>query len=547
MRIKPKRALISVYNKKGLIELGKTLKELGIEIISTGGTARRLIEAGIDIEEVTSVTEFPEMLGGRVKSLHPKIHAGILARRDRSEDLTELSGNGIATIDLVIVNLYPFHEVVQKAEKDISAYIEMIDIGGPALLRAAAKNFKYVTVVSDPGDYGDLREELLKTGGISLQTRLNYARKAFTQTAAYDLLISSFFNNSLDMDSQGMEEQEIMVIDQKLFPEKMFLSLTKVQDLRYGENPHQKAALYRLEENIVNEERAERPSSEQEKLDLTSARQLCGKALSYNNLNDLNAAVNLVLEFNEPAVSIVKHTNPCGTAVGSDVKDAFIKALSSDPLSAFGSIVAVNRRVSREIAEVMVEKASFIEVIAAPGFSEGAVKILSERWKNIILIALSGLKNRVKAIQFKQVEGGFLLQEKDYIGRKVDTWEVVTRRKPTDRMLEDLEFAWKVAKNVKSNAIVIARDGGTVGIGAGQMSRVDACRIAVEKGRGKTENAVAASDAFFPFPDALETLAAYGVQAVIQPGGSIRDEEVIRRADELGIVMIFTGERHFLH
>jgi phosphoribosylaminoimidazolecarboxamide formyltransferase/IMP cyclohydrolase len=520
--MKIKRALLSVSDKGGIVEFAKGLKELGFEILSTGGTAKILRQAGIAVREVEEVTGFPEILDGRVKTLHPAIHGGILARRDQAH-LSELEAQGIAPIDLVAVNLYPFAETVAEPGATLAEAIEQIDIGGVALLRAAAKNFPHVVVVSDPANYPALLKELRQRGDISLETRRHLALKAFRHTASYDAAISRYLTAHFE---------------EEAFPATLHLSLTKLANLRYGENPHQQAALYSLGTT-------EGP---------LGGNLLQGKALSYNNILDLDAAWRLVEEFDGPTIAIIKHGNPCGAASADDLAFAFRAALASDPISAFGSIIAVNRPFDGEVALALGEL--FVEAIAAPAFTAEAREVLSER-PNCRLLEMSGAgeqgsrgaeeQGRRGAWEMRSVRGGLLLQEEDAIFEDETAWKVVTERRPTAKELEALRFAWKVVKHVKSNAIVLAKGTTTVGIGAGQMSRVDAVRLAIAKADERARGAVLASDAFFPFPDAVEEAAGAGVTAIVQPGGSRGDARVIEAADAHGLAMLFTGVRHFRH
>jgi len=523
--IEVKTALISVYKKEGVVELAEELKKQNVEILSTGGTAKLLKENRIDVTEVSDYTGFPEMLSGRVKTLHPKIHAGILARRDNEEDMKKLEEYGIKPIDMVVINLYPFEEVIQKEGITLEEAIEFIDIGGPTMLRSAAKNYKSVVVVSSPGQYGRVIEELRKNNGISEELSFEFAKEVFYLTAYYNSVIANYLE-SISSEEKGL-------------PRKVMFVLDKVQDLRYGENPHQKASLYidPLWEEGFN---------------LVSAQQLHGKELSFNNWLDLDAALTCVMEFDKPAVSIIKHNNPCGLAVGESLKDAFLKAHECDPLSAFGSIVGLNRVVDELTAEAII-KAGFIECILAPDYEQKVLEIL-EKKKNLRIMKLNPFpaNSSLKGYDYKRIKGGFLVQNWD--GSKIgpEALKVVTQKSPSNEEMQTLLFAWKVVKNVKSNAIVLAKkleEGvyATVGIGAGQMSRVDSVIIACRKAGDRAKGSVLASDAFFPKPDSIEVAAQNGIRAIIQPGGSIRDEQVIKKADELGIPMIFTGQRHFRH
>lgn len=508
--MKIKRALLSVSNKEGLIEFARGLAELGVELIATGGTARTLVEAGLAVRPIEDVTGFPEILDGRVKTLHPAVHGGILARRDQAH-LAELEAQGIALIDLVVVNLYPFAQTVARPGTTLADAVEQIDIGGVALLRAAAKNFAYVAVVSDPADYATVLAELRGQGDLSMATRQHLALRAFRHTASYDAAISRYLATRFE---------------EATFPATLHLNLTKLTDLRYGENPHQQAALYSLGE-------AEGPMG---------GNLLQGKALSYNNILDLDAAWRIASDFTAPTLAIIKHGNPCGVASDANLADAFRAALASDPVSAFGSIIAVNCPFDGEVALALDDL--FVEAVAAPAFTSEALEVLAER-PNCRLLEMSDTEDL--AWEMRGVRGGVLVQEEDTIAEDEAGWKVVTERKPTAEELEALGFAWKVAKHVKSNAIVLAQGTATVGIGAGQMSRVDAVRLAVLKAGEWARGAVLASDAFFPFPDGVEEAARAGVTAIVQPGGSKGDAAVIETTDAHGLAMLFTGVRHFRH
>lgn len=516
-----RRALISVSDKSGIVDFARALVELGYEILSTGGTLDLLQREGISAISVSDVTGFPEILDGRVKTLHPKIHGGILAIRDNAAHQEELTTHGIAPIDLVVVNLYPFKATIAKPDVTFEEAIENIDIGGPSMVRAAAKNHRDVTVVVDAADYDAVLEELRQADKVSEATRRRLAAKAFRHTAAYDALIADYLSTQAD-------ETE---------PESLTLTFEKVQSLRYGENPHQKAAFYRLP-------LAASPS-------VASARQLHGKELSYNNIQDADAALAIVQEFDEPAVVAVKHTNPCGVGIGPDLYTAWEKAYNADPVSIFGGIVAVNRVVDQRTASAMHQL--FLEIILAPGFTDEALAILKQK-KNVRLLELGELGPataeglRLSAGRLvRSVQGGLLVQDADVRRITAAELQVVTERAPSDAEVEQLLFAWKVVKHVKSNAIVLARDFQTIGVGAGQMNRVGAARIAIEQAAEKAKGAVLASDAFFPMPDTVEAAAAAGITAIIQPGGSIRDDDSIQAANRHGIAMVFTGVRHFKH
>ncbi|MCE7915829.1 MAG: bifunctional phosphoribosylaminoimidazolecarboxamide formyltransferase/IMP cyclohydrolase PurH [Nitrosomonas sp. PRO4] len=516
-----KHALISVSDKTGIVDLAKKLNHYGITIISTGGTAELLSKAGISVMEASSYTGFPEMLDGRVKTLHPKIHAGILARVDIPDHQDALINVSIPNIELVIVNLYPFRQAIAKKDCSLDEAIENIDIGGPTMIRAAAKNFAKVAVVTDPQDYSLLCDELdLNRGSTSLVVRFKWAQKAFTHTASYDSAISNYLT-SLDAECQYKD-----------FPDSLNLNFTLVQNLRYGENPHQKAAFFR-DESLI-------PGS------LANYKQLQGKELSYNNIADTDAAWECVKTFDKPACVIVKHANPCGVAVADTVARAYQLAFSTDPISAFGGIIAFNRIVDRDAAEVVLKQ--FVEVIIAPEITQEAQQLFSQ--KNNIRVLTLPLQQGYHRYDLKRVSGGILVQTPDTQNIRISDFKIVTKVKPSAQQLEDLLFAWRVAKFVKSNAIVFCNAGHTVGIGAGQMSRVDSARIASIKAQQaglSLSGSVVASDAFFPFRDGLDVVVQAGAVAVIQPGGSIRDNEVIAAADEQGISMVFTDIRHFRH
>lgn len=510
-----KRALISVSDKTGVVEFASTLHKNGVEIISTGGTMKTLREAGIPVTYVSDVTGFPEIMDGRVKTLNPYIHGGILAIRDNPAHTAAMQEHNIRGIDMVVVNLYPFRETISKPEVELEEAIENIDIGGPSMIRAAAKNYRYVTVVVNPTRYNSILQELTANGDISEGTRMTLAHEAFEHTAEYDACIADYFAGQL---GQGK------------FPRTIHMAWEKVQNLRYGENPHQKAAFYR--EKYFNG-----PG-------IANASQLHGKELSFNNIVDLEAAYALVNEFEQPAAAIIKHTNPCGTGIGDNLAEAYTKAYEADPVSAFGGIVALNREVDKTAAEKISE--IFIEAVVAPAFSQDALNILTKK-KNIRLLAADVSGQGTVKLDMKKVSGGLLIQEADVETAKRDDMKVVTKRQPTAEEWEQLLFAWKVVKHVKSNAIVVAGDNQTFGVGAGQMNRVGSAQIALEQAGDKAKGAVLSSDAFFPFRDTLDAAAKAGITAIIQPGGSVRDEESIQAADEHGIAMVFTGMRHFKH
>jgi phosphoribosylaminoimidazolecarboxamide formyltransferase/IMP cyclohydrolase len=508
--MKIERALFSVSNKQGLVEFAQGLAGLGVELIATGGTARTLREAGLAVRPIEDVTGFPEILDGRVKTLHPAVHGGILARREQAH-LAELEAQGIAPIDLVAVNLYPFAETVARPGTTLAEAVEQIDIGGVALLRAAAKNFAHVAVVSDPADYATVLSELREQGDLSIATRQRLALKAFRHTASYDAAISRYLTARFE---------------EAAFPATLHLNLTKLADLRYGENPHQQAALYGL--GVAGSP--------------LGGNLLQGKALSYNNILDLDAAWRIASDFATPTLAIIKHGNPCGVASDPNLADAFRAALASDPVSAFGSIIAANRPFDEEVALALGDL--FVEAIAAPAFTAQALEVLAER-PNCRVLEMSDTEDL--AWEMRSVRGGMLVQEEDTIAEDEAGWKVVTEREPTAEELEALGFAWKVAKHVKSNAIVLGRGMATVGVGAGQMSRVDAVRLAIAKAGERVQGVVLASDAFFPFPDGVEEAAGAGVTAVVQPGGSRGDAAVIEAANAHGLAMLFTGVRHFRH
>ena len=514
------RALLSVSDKTGLLPFAQALVAAGGELIASGGTARQLTQAGLPVTPVEEVTGFPEILGGRVKTLHPAIHGGILARRT-PEHRTQLAEHGLQPIDLVVVNLYPFQETVAQPDVTLAQAVEQIDIGGVALLRAAAKNHEWVTVVCDPADY-DIVAQLFAQGGDDPDLRRRLALKAFRHTAAYDQAIAAF------LAAQQADPQAASAEDR--LPAWLPLSLERVQRLRYGENPHQQGGLYRP------------PGQE------PAFRQLHGKEMSYNNWLDLDGAWAAAQDFPDPTVAIIKHSNPCGLASGASLAEAYEKALASDPVSAFGSIIAVNRPLDLETARRLQEL--FVEVVAAPAFQPEALALL-QRKRNLRILQATGQRAGPSPgeLSLRSIHGGLLVQEVDRSQADMDpaNWRIVSQARPTPEQIADLAFAWRVARHVKSNAIVFAKDRATVGVGAGQMSRVDAVMLAGHKAGKRARGAVLASDAFFPFPDGIEAAAEYGVTAVVQPGGSIRDEEVIQAVDRLGLVMAFTGTRHFRH
>ena len=516
------RALISVSDKTGIVELARALHEMGIEILSTGGTAKQIREAGVPVADVSSYTGFPEVMDGRVKTLHPRIHGGLLARRD--VDSETMHEHGIAGIDLLVVNLYPFERTVAKPDCDLATAIENIDIGGPAMLRAAAKNHAWVTVVVDAGDYAAVLGELRAGRAVTPATRFRLAVKAFEHTARYDGAIAGYLGARDGTDAPPAA-----------FPHTLNLQYAKSQEMRYGENPHQRAAFY-----------VERAGTE---ASVATAKQLQGKVLSFNNVADTDAALECVKSFEEPACVIVKHANPCGVAIGDRIRDAYDRAFRTDPTSAFGGIIAFNRALDAETAATIVER-QFVEVVIAPRIEAGALETFASKENVRVLACGSLLAAPQAAFDFKRVAGGLLVQDRDAGAVARGDLEVVTRRPPTEAEVRDLLFAWRVVKFVKSNAIVYCRDGMTIGVGAGQMSRVYSAKIAgikaVDEGL-EVRGSVLASDAFFPFRDGIDAAAEAGVSAVIEPGGSMRDDEVVAAADEHGMAMVFTRIRHFRH
>jgi phosphoribosylaminoimidazolecarboxamide formyltransferase / IMP cyclohydrolase len=521
--VKPvRRALLSVTDKTGLVEFAQALAGFGVELVSTGGTARALREAGLAVKDISELTGFPEMLDGRVKTLHPLVHAGLLYIRGNAEHEAAVAAHGIKPIDMVVVNLYAFEKTAAQPGVAFGHLIENIDIGGPSMVRSAAKNFEDVAIVTRVADYPSLTEELkANSGGLTRATRWRLAKQAFATTAAYDAAIAG----TLERIAEAPAVERPAAPDTASLPQTLRINYPLAQSLRYGENPHQRAALY----------------TDASGLGVAGAKQLQGKELSFNNLVDLDACWELAQEFEETAVIIVKHTNPCGAATGESVLEAYRKALAADPVSAFGGVIGINRVVDGEAAEEIAKL--FVEAIAAPGFTPEAVARFGAK-KNLRLVQIKPAPVRPVV---KQVSGGMLLQDAD-TGRVTESeLKVVTWRPPTAEELKSLLFAWRVCKHVKSNAIVYARDGQTLGVGAGQMSRVDAARFGAMKAVLPLAGCVAASDAFFPFPDGLETVAQAGATAVIQPGGSVKDEDVIAAADRLGLAMVFTGIRHFRH
>lgn len=516
-----KRALISVSNKLGLAVFARGLLQKGVEIYSTGGTRRHLEAEGIAVHDVAQYTGFPEMLGGRLKTLHPKVFGGILCRHDQPNDMQAIAEHGIVTFELVVVNLYPFEATVAREGVTEAEAIEQIDIGGPSLVRAAAKNHAFITVATSPEQYSRILEEVTAHGCTSLETRKRLAAEAFAHTARYDQAIASYFAG---MAAEGP------------FPATLWFNLPLKAVLRYGENPHQQAALY--------------ASSDGQGANLVSALKLHGKELSYNNYLDLDAALGIVRMLREPAAAVIKHTNPCGAAVDSVLANALRNALAGDPVSAFGSVIGLNRVVDAETANVLTEPGLFVEAIVAPDFSADAVRILTTvpKWKNNVrLLKVGDLGQGAQRWLYRCVEGGVLMQEADVDDDPESEWKVVTTVRPTEEQMGELRFAWTIARHVKSNAIVLTKNRMLVGAGAGQMSRVDSTEIAVRKAGQRAGGSVLASDAFFPFPDSIDTAAAVGVAAIIQPGGSVRDDEVIEACNRHKLPMVFTGRRHFKH
>jgi phosphoribosylaminoimidazolecarboxamide formyltransferase/IMP cyclohydrolase len=516
---KIQRAILSVTDKTGIADFARKLAQMGVELVSTGGTAKLLRDSAIAVKDISDLTGFPEMLDGRVKTLHPKVHGGILHRREDPAHRAAVAEHGIEPIDMVVVNLYAFEKTAAKKDVRFEELIEQIDIGGPSMIRSAAKNFHDVAIVTSPADYDAIAKEMSSSGGsLSSETKWRLARKAFATTAAYDSAIASTLervhgNGNLELASS------------QAFPETLRLSFTKVTDLRYGENPHQRAAMY----------------SDGSATGVANGRQVQGKELSYNNIVDLQAAWDLAQEFDEPFCGIIKHTNPSGAATGETLAAAYKRALECDPVSAFGGVIGVNRPLDAAAAEEMAKL--FLEVIAAPSFEKTALEKLSAK-KNLRLVEVA---NSPEKRVLKNVSGGLLVQEADLHQLRDSDLKIVTRRPPSPQEKRALLFAWKVSKHIKSNAILYAREGQTVGVGAGQMSRVDSCRIGAQKAVLPLKGTVAASDAYFPFPDGVEEIAKAGATAIIQPGGSVRDREVIEAADRLDLAMVFTGVRHFRH
>ncbi len=521
--IEVKRALISVSDKTGLVEFAKGLREYGIEIISTGGTYELLKEKGIDAKKVSEVTDFPEILGGRVKTLHPLIFGGILAKRDSEAHLEDISRTNISAIDMVVINFYPFEEAIRDKDLKPEEAVEQVDIGGPSALRSAAKNYENVVPVSSPEIYSDILEEMEKNNGkISVSTSLKLAGEVFFKTYKYDKIISDYFSGEKD--------------GEKTFPKRINLNLTKIRDLRYGENPHQKASFY---------------SEFTAGSGLLNYQQIHGKELSYNNLIDIEAALSITEDFKLPCTAIIKHTNPCGVGVDENLAQSFDKALACDSLSAFGGIFSFNRNVDIDTAEKLSKM--FIEIIAAPDFDDNAFKLLAKKKNLRLLKKRVGISEKAEGeldFDFKKVKGGFLIQEYDRKKINVDEFKVVTKRQPTESEIDAMLFGWKIIKYIKSNAVIFTAKDRTLGIGAGQMSRIDSCELAIrkaEKSNISLKGSAVSSDAFFPFSDNIELIAKSGAASVIQPGGSIKDKEVIEAADKYNLTMLFTGYRQFRH
>lgn len=523
-----RRALISVSDKTGIVEFAQALAERGVDILSTGGTARLLAEQGIAVTEVSDYTGFPEMMDGRVKTLHPKVHGGVLGRRGQDDDV--MAKHGINPIDMVVVNLYPFAETVAKEGCTLADAVENIDIGGPTMVRSAAKNHKDVTIVVNAHDYDRVIAEMdANEKSLTLETRFDLAIAAFEHTAAYDGMIANYFGTMVPSYGENKEGDE-----ESKFPRTFNQQFEKKQDMRYGENSHQAAAFY-VEANP-------------QEASVSTARQIQGKALSYNNIADTDAALECVKEFNEPACVIVKHANPCGVALGKDILEAYNRAYQTDPTSAFGGIIAFNQELDAKTASAIVER-QFVEVIIAPSVSAEAIEVVAAK-KNVRLLECGEWSTKTTGFDVKRVNGGLLVQDRDQGMVSLDDLKVVSKRQPTEEELKDALFCWKVAKYVKSNAIVYAKGDMTIGVGAGQMSRVYSAKIAGIKAADEgleVAGSVMASDAFFPFRDGIDAAAETGIKCVIQPGGSMRDDEVIAAADEHGMAMIFTGMRHFRH
>jgi phosphoribosylaminoimidazolecarboxamide formyltransferase/IMP cyclohydrolase len=516
-----RRALISVSDKTGLVEFARGLAAAGVAIYSTGGTRKALEEAGLVVEDVSDYTGFPEMMDGRLKTLHPKIHGGILCRHDRPDDMEAMQKHDIVAFELVVVNLYPFEATVARSGVTFDEAIEQIDIGGPSLLRGAAKNHAFTTIATDTSQYPTILEQIRSAGSTTIELRRQLAAAAFALTARYDQAIARYFQRQLGRDE---------------FPQSIGLQLERKEILRYGENPHQRAAVY-AQQGLAGSR-------------LIAARQLNGKELSYNNLLDLHSALAIVRNLPAAAVSVIKHNNPCGAAMAARLADATRAALDGDAVSAFGSVLGFNRPVDAAAAEVLVEPGRFVEAIVAPSFEPAALEILTTRpkWKdNVRLMELGALEKSAASLEYRAIDGGFLVQDADLLPDDASQWKVATEKQPSDALLAELRFAWEMVRHVKSNAIVLCRQQSLVGVGAGQMSRVDSVEIAIRKAGERAPGSVLASDAFFPFADSIPLAAAAGVAAIIQPGGSRRDEEVVAACNQHGIPMLFTGRRHFKH
>ncbi len=520
-KVKIKRALLSVSDKSGLLDFAKELVAHGVELISTGGTAKAIKDAGLPVKDISEVTGFPEMLDGRVKTLHPVVHGGLLSLRDNKEHMETIAKHKIQPIDLVCVNLYPFEATISKPNVELEHAIENIDIGGPSMIRSASKNYRSVTVVVSSVRYADIIKEMKENdGATTFKLRQELAIEAFGNTSRYDGMIHEYLHKRLS---------------DKKWPDIFTLSGVKLQEMRYGENPHQPAAFYKDRSNAL-------PI-------IVNGKQVQGKELSYNNIMDADSALMIVKEFDEPAATIIKHTNPCGTAIGKDVQEAFVKAFEADSLSAFGGIVAVNRSVDEKTAQVILEKLSFFEIIIAPSYDAGALKAFEAR-KNLRVMTLEGLgkgKELVPGYHVRRVEGGFLVQDFDQAVEDKALYKVVSEKQPDPKLAKDMEFGWKLVKHVKSNAIVLVKDGVSIGVGAGQMNRVGSLAIAIQQAGDKAKGSVMASDALLPFRDSVDACAKAGIAAIIQTGGSVRDKEVIEAANEHSIPMIFTSYRHFKH
>ena len=526
------RALISVSNKDGIVELACALAEKGIDVLSTGGTRKHLEKAGVPVQDISQYTGFPEMMSGRLKTLHPRVHGGILCRHDQVEEMDAIAEHGILAIPLVIVNLYPFEETISRKDATLEMAIENIDIGGPTMIRAAAKNYRFTTVGTSPDQYENIIRQIETSGATRLSFRKQLALDAFAMTASYDRAITRFLS---EKNFSGVKSEEEAPVSSSL-PKTMRLSLVQKMPLRYGENPHQRAALYKNDDDQQDA--------------LVAARQLHGKELSYNNLLDLESALQLVKLLPKSAAVVIKHNNPCGASSRPSLREAVELAFEGDPESAFGSVLGFNEQVDRETAEFLVEPGKFVEAIIAPSFSAEAIDILITRpkWKqNVRLMETGRLDPGITNFELRSISGGVLVQDRDTLSDEPKEWQVVTDAKPTDLQFSDLCFVWTVVRQVKSNAIAVGKTTSLWGSGAGQMSRVDAVALALQKAGSKSAGCVLASDAFFPFPDSIEQAAAAGIEAIIQPGGSRKDEEVIAACNQHRLPMIFTGQRHFKH